>query len=417
MSNKHFIITFITVIGSLCSVLSQLLLINSFGFSQDLDLYYFCMSWPIFTAAFFNSVLNYRLSSLINYIISESTLKSLLIKILIFSIPVSLVGFLFSIAIVYYFELTVIMYNNILLMVSIGWLFCFIQIINGAILAVNFSLNKFYTFNILNQITNLFICSYLFIFNGNKIELVQSMFILSALISSAVGLYSIRVYIISPGKNFSRGVFSVKSSIQIALATTCFTSYSLIDSIWGLKGGAGVLSQISLSHRVIVTLGSIAIASPISIYLPKISNSLYKKDSKSLNNYIYHSLTSTLILGIIFSLFSILILSTLDSLNFRDFIILERLSEIKYPIIVMLPGMIFMVIYVVQSRIFFLNENFNNIAVAIGLSWSLFYYFLSSKLYYLGSLGLALSYSFSWAIISIAGIFFIKSFATRSTHY
>src|SRR3970282_2291898 len=57
----------------------------------------------------------------------------------------------------------------------------------------------------------------------------------------------------------------------VILAMFCFTVYQAIDAYWAPQIGPGNLAYLGYSQRILVVIGSIVIAGPAAVILPRLA--------------------------------------------------------------------------------------------------------------------------------------------------
>ena len=74
----------------------------------------------------------------------------------------------------------------------------------------------------------------------------------------------------------------------------------------------------------------------------------------------------------------------------------------------MLPGMIFMLISVIELRIILCFKNVEEMACLLGIFWILSYFILCAVLNGIGIKGIAMAYSITWMVYCLMGLKYIE---------
>ena len=419
MLKSSVLLTLITLVSYLISLVSQLCIAYFFGTSKALDIFILSSSLPTLVGGLISSALSF---SLIPYLIRKKEqahfdypnyviffIKNIA-KLVLFFVIVLLIGFHFSIKILYP-SLSNIEYVNA------KWIF--------ALFSINFSLGVLIGFgNAYHNASKIYVLPLLinslsYIFTIITIYFLHSIFgVLAIAIGQLLGSIFIIMILYWKIPLRAKGVVHSKfnlefkaytSTLKYALvAMLCFAFFQTSDSYWAFNLGSSNLSYLSYNQRLLIAIGSLIIAGPSALLIPDLTKlnliedkiEFYKKTTEIIT--IVFSIAS--LLAIIVSLFSkqlIEIVFQRGSFSLYDTIAVSNLLPN------MLFGMIFMLCVVILFRIMFIDKKEKQAAL-IGFSCAFFYFCLSgvlSKLY--GVVGIAYSYFFTWVIIFFFTIFLL----------
>mgnify|MGYP003670354049 CR=1 FL=1 len=404
---RSIVLTGLTISNSFLGFFVQLLMARKFGASEDLDYYFYSLSYPVFISATIVSVYGYFLTPKIAS--SDSMRREKIISSM----------FWFSLILVLFFVLLspffVFLQSNSLNISSekgdLYYLFYasvfigIVQTLQGLILSILNAIGR--------QVRAILLLSLPYVGMAVLVQLFYDMGVVSVALGMLIGIVLSLFFGFFWIRSYLRLeldlclVFSFyKSGILVAIALTCFSSFSIIDSYWATKSGNGVLTIMSYSQRLLIALGNLVVAAISVLIVPKFSRALKEKDMV----FLKHDFLKIIILFFTFNCFVwicyfvistpfIQILFVGGEFGIQQANILEKVTKM------MLPGVFFMLSSVIFFRLLYCFDAFERIGAIVGLLWSILYFLLSSQLYDYGPEGLAVSYSISWFIVFLVLLF------------
>ena len=409
---QHLNITFLSTITLLISLLFQASIIKNFSLGIDLDLFYTSIAAPGFISGLalgvYNQIFIARLSNS-NY--QQGNEKDFFSFIFFTALILCILFIAVTSNVVYQLTIKNTYINSL---ITLGWLFCLIQILLISLLCILKSKEHFYKSIIINWSPNLLTIVCIF-FNQKALDAfwVLTIIVIGNLISVIISYFYIHKIIrhlfirkittiinLAQLKHFL-SLLSKKVTIAI-LCSIPFTAVYFLDSIIAPKYGAGFLSIITISNKIIGITSAIFLSS----ILVKIStNGSRKLRDKGIDAYAQYSKKIVLIAFAI-SLFLILVFylsfNLLSmTLNFLNIISLAE-SQLLFPVlIVMLPGMAAMLASSVLLRLIFIIEFSSLPLILFSLGWPLMYLFLDLCLKDHFEFPLPYAFSFTWLLLSL----------------
>lgn len=212
-----------------------------------------------------------------------------------------------------------------------------------------------------------------------------------------------------------------QSSPFTAVAMSCFSSYVIVDAYWGPRSGVGTLATMGYAQRLIIGFGSLVVAGPSAILVPRMIEFLREKNYHAFRQFLIRALvivggisTSVGLLLAIFAEQLIKLLFARGEFGYDQVILLA--STLRN----MLPGMVAMLISSIALRALFCFDKGDRVGALLGLAWTISYFFSSFLLYRRGAEGLAIGYSLVWILFSISVvtsvIFFLRLSNSQETH-
>lgn len=397
---KSVLITGMTISNSALGFLIQLILARQFGVGEELDLYFYYLSYPTFVASLFASVFSYSLLPIISRVHSEverASIQSSLLWSLIAPILVVILIFLFIIST----NVMLIIYDFAFYMLVLGIGVGLMQVLQALILTL-LNASERQTLSAFLLVIP-YVCMLLgaLLIQVFGLLVVPLSLFLGTLLSFIIGCYQVRdgikltfdfkvIYTL-----FGKGAI-------VALGMTCFSSYSIVDAYWATSAGEGVLTTMNYSQRLLIAIGNLVVVAPSVLLIPRISILLVDAEYYKVKTYISRSIVYFVLMNLtLWCLFYFLSGVVIEAL-FKG----GRFSEANVNVLVetvhlMLPGVFFMLTSVMLFRILFCLPNVEVIGAVIGLGWTVLYFSFSSIYYIDSSKGIALAYSYSWSILVV----------------
>lgn len=395
---RSVLITGMTISNSALGFLVQLIMARHFGAGEELDLYFYYLSYPTFVASLFSSIFSYSLLPIISRLSNKVELNSIKSSLLwVLAFPIFLI---------YLFYLFILVFDDIenkfsFYMFVLGVFIGLAQILQALILTLLNASERQILSAFLLIIPYLFmLIGSLFIKTFGLLVIPFSLFI-GTLLSFFIGLYKVRngiefifnwrvVY-----KFFSKGAV-------VALGMTCFSSYAIIDAYWASSSGEGVLTTMNYSQRLLIAIGNLAVVAPSVLLIPKISTLLVNSPYRLVRDYLFKSMAAFVVMNFIlwclfFLMSDFIIITLFEGGQFTESNAVDLVATVN----MMLPGVFCMLISVMLFRILFCLPGRETLGAVIGIGWSVLYFCFSSIYYTEYSIGLALAYSYSWCILVV----------------
>lgn len=400
--------TLISLAGSGLGLIVQILIANNFGASANVDAYYSSISMPLFLSGIITSSYMFGVVPIIiGYRERINDKVNFIRHLILFSFMVSVL-FIFSISLVNYqlkfiaIELRFV--DEIYNLYAIGWIIGAIQIFCGAFSAILSADEKYYKCSISALFPYIGIIIGIIFYNdilGVSLGMIfGSITSLIFLIYSIFSRYRGHILKINISRKGYKDLLTIlRSSILVTFSLNCFSSYSIIDAYIGPKIGAGSLSILAYSQRIIIGLGALAIVGIFTIAGPSFKVALESLSQKGFKDIIIRfgliALGSSLLLAV-FLYFSIdfLVGIIYSSANITDSDRLNIVNCIRW----MLPGMVAMLLSAILMKAVFCLKNIDKFCIFLGILWPLIYFSLSKLLYIHGVIGISISYSITWVI-------------------
>lgn len=409
---SSFWVSLITFTITFISFINQVLVAHYFGAKNELDNYLRMTSLPLMLAGVLGAVYSF---SLIPFLakkkeqLQNDKFQDFFIDFLTFTknkiIYLSVFGSLVSALFLWKKEIN--SFENITIIFS-AWFLFFLSIIHALLICFYNANRKFITPLISNGLQ--YLCSILSIHLLNT-EIGVLSILLGLVFGNIIGIVILLAAIplgfssSKRAKEIQEFTLYYKKMKFTAFGMLTFSIFQFIDSYWTSNLPESSMSYLGYSQRLIIALGSLVIAGPSTVLIPRLSIAV---SEKRMNDY-YDD--SSLILKIVFaivSVFSVLIYLFAEEIVT---ILFERgefsksstlgVSEV---LSIMVMGMNFMLLVVIIFRVLFIREITWKIGFT-GILTSLLYFILSGLLSkYYGVVGIAFAYSITWAIIFLYSI-------------
>lgn len=413
MFKRSLFVTLLTLSNSFLGFVVQLIMARKFDSASELDYYFYSLSYPLFIASIFVSVYSY---SLIPKIVQADFIekKTIISSMVWFCLIIVLFFCFFSPKLVqlqvnvfsenYSFDTKKINIDIFYIATFIGIL----QVMQGLIISILNGIGKQLQAVYMLSIPYVFMLVFLLLFYNIGVLSVSLGMLLGVALSIFFGFLLIKNYIIITF-NFKLVRDFYKKGFLIALALTCFSSYSVIDAYWATQSGSGVLTTMNYAQRLLIALGNLVVAAPSVLFLPKFV--LMMKDKRYFEVYFYKAVFAFLSYNFTIWFFYYFISQALINALFLGGEFGPDNAQLLYETnLYMLPGVFCMLNSVILFRLLYCFEKTELIAACVGCFWSVIYFSFCWKFYQLGAVGLAVSYSFTWVITFVfLGLIVLKN--------
>jgi putative peptidoglycan lipid II flippase len=409
---SSILVTFFAVSGSTLGFLVQLILAKFFGISEAVDTYFFIISLPTVISGLLAAILSFDLVPHLVRQVDDSQnharlMGSIFIGIIFLAALVLLFGGVISKLQILALPINspIRFYENLESLITLAWLASAFQIINSCLAAMLNSVKNCIVSALLALLPYLGMII-LLITNANhpRIELLLIGLVLGTLFSTLISIYLLRNFLFPlPWKKILWKELSILAfrSPLTAMAISCFSAYAVVDAYWAPQIGDGALSSLGYAQRLIIGIGTLAVAGASAVVIPRITELNTKKkflDSRILflRTVIFVGLIA-ITLAMLTAIFSEPIVELLygrGAFQANEVTVVSKLLQH------MSFGMVAMLLSVISLRILFSFEGMALGAALIGIFWMLLYFFLSMLWYQEGVLGIGNAYSTSWVITS-----------------
>jgi putative peptidoglycan lipid II flippase len=413
MFKSSISVTLLSLIGSILSLIVQLLIAKKFGSSKYVDANFFYVATPSFIASTLGGIINYVSTPRIAILPNCKSGKSDYIKTLIIA-SIGL-GIVFSVLggwVITPIEISLIPsdsplfgFQDLQQLLIIGWLLGGVQLINSTASVVLNACNFHLHAALSNLIPNLgqLVLFWLIPNNSSIIP-----FALSGLLSTTLSLIYLLRTISKHLGNSGRFKFQtdvlkglITSSPNAAIALSCFGSWTVIDSYLVPQIGPGALSTLAFAQRFLIAMGNFSVIGPITVFVPVIAR-LVNENNKNdcvifyLKSQLYIIITSILSAALFYK-YGWHAISLVFRNHQKSSVDAEGISA---ALVGLLPGMIGMLMSSFAFRVLFCIPSLSVYGSLVGASWSVLYFVLCWFNISSGISGVSKSYNISWIIVA-----------------
>ena len=222
-----------------------------------------------------------------------------------------------------------------------------------------------------------------------------------AAISAVAGFWFARERLLPPrpvllGKD-GLATRHVISALWASVALSCFASYAVVDAIWASHVGEGALASMGYAHRIIIGLGSLVVAGPSALFVPRFAVLVETGQRAQFRRLLFAALGFTLAVGGLLAVglhvFADMIVQILFERGKFDSSASEVVADVLRH---MAPGMLAMLMSVITLRAVFCLQASERAAAVMGIGFTCSYAILSYFFLIDGIVGIATAYSISW---------------------
>jgi putative peptidoglycan lipid II flippase len=411
MLRSSILVSLVSLLGSIISFTNQLVLARLFGASMSMDVYLIAVSLPMLVSGVLSAALSYSLVPTLMIYKSDATRYRhfnglLLVSFVILAIIISLTGIILAPAQIEILgkPLSALARLDAVAIARVSWLSV------GAVLIIGQ----------LNAICNIESSFLLPVFVGIVPfigMLIAGLFFATtygilAIAWGLLGGYLVAIPILLFQK-YSSLRFTTESLLLrgdvvkyltkvplISLSMLCFTVFQSIDAFWAPGIGIGKLAYLGYSQRMLVAIGSLVIAGPAAVMLPRLSEAF--ADGRIIDLLKDTQLALRMILAVAMPIVictSVLAKPLVVLLFQRGAFDQQATSGVVSILPLMMLGMLSMLCVVMIFKALFAKQD-NAIASIIGISTSLLYFGFSGLFSQLmGVIGIAFAYALSWMLV------------------
>lgn len=194
----------------------------------------------------------------------------------------------------------------------------------------------------------------------------------------------------------------------IILSMSCFTAFQTIDAYWAPLIGVGNLSYLGYCQRILVAIGSLVIAGPSVVLVPRLAEAHIEERQQEFLNDLGTSIRMVLVFVVPAVIAVSFLSSPLIELVFQRGAFNEEATEkIASLLPIMMVGMVAMVCVVIMFRALYSRQQVLPAAL-LGAMVLVLYFILSGTLSRLMTVqGIAIAYAVSWWVTLSGAIAFI----------
>jgi putative peptidoglycan lipid II flippase len=420
MFRNSVFITLLSLSSSVVGFFVQLLLAQRFGLGVEVEAYFFSLSVPIFIAGMASAMMSYAVVPRLldcekDAIYHRRYMGSLLIGVT--TVAFTLMGILTNILGKWQIyslppESQIRLYRDLPLLLLLACLIGACMIVQGCLSTMLNSVRLFIPASAFNLLPYFGMLILLLGLNQPISILAAPIGMLSGIFTGILcGVFMLRRYLFPlPWKHIVWGELGklAFNSPYTAVAMSCFSSHMVVDAYWAPHAGQGTLAAVGYAQRVVVGFGSIIVAGPSAVLIPRMSEFVREGNYQGFRQFLFRALMVIGGVAIGIALPLMIFAEKLIGLLFaRGAFGQEDIVVVAATLRCMAPAIVGMLISIISLRALFCFYEAEKIAAALGLMWTTLYFLISYFLHEKGAVGLATGYSLVWAIFSICVVLII----------
>lgn len=411
MLGSSILVSLASLFVSLIGFANQLVLAKLFGASTSMDAYLIAASIPMLVSGVLSAVLGYSLVPALmvhklDILVYRRFCGMLAIIMLVISVSISGVGFLIVPAQIGMLgeSLSNAARQDAIGIARVSWITTGVFLIVGYLNAMHNAANRFLlpVFTNMVPIIGMIVAGISFAPNYGPLAVAWGMLAGLLLVIPVLLLHTLPALDFSPKclLLWKEATCYICRAPLIMLSMLCFTVFQSVDSYWAPQIGTGNLAILGYSQRILVALGTLVIAGPAAVILPRLAEAYLDGRIKDL----LHDTLRAVRMVIAFALpvaLSVSILSTpLVRLLFERGAFDQHATQGVATILpLMMVGMMAMLCVVIIFRALYAKHDITR-ASLLGILATVFYFTLSGLLsQHFGIEGIALSYALSWWLV------------------
>lgn len=382
--------------------MSNLVLARIFGLGSDMDAFFYATSIPLFIAAILVAFFLYGSVPILSQKINTSRSTSSL-----FVAACVIASLFFCVSIIIWLEpfyIPNIFYESTgtnAQLVTIAWAVGGVQVIFGAITAIFNSKRYFITPFILQALTPIgaIIGTLLTIPNKNIVFTIIGM-LTGLSLATIIGTYILRNCLIWICETSTNDILRILNgnagSLNTILASCAFTAYATIDAIWAPQFGAGALSTLGYSQRIVIGFGNVVVIGIFMTAGPMFSESLQKYGYGRFLSIVRNFILTVAISAVVLAFVLWINLELLINIIFGKNIQFDQSQSLLSILPLMLLGMVPMLCCTILLRAVLCLKNQNLYIFLFGVGVPVIYIAFCWILSSLGFISIGFAYSISW---------------------
>ncbi len=410
MFRSSALVTLLALTASALGFLVQLMLARRYGISVDVDAYLFALSVPTFIAGMVSAMLSYELvPRLIAFETDDIYQRQYLTSVLIGVTGVAmLIGVAGGIATTLQSQVlptdsSIRAYEDLRHLIMLSWAIGAFQIIQGCLTAILNARRRYLAGAILALLPYLgMILLFSLLDSTVGITALPLGLLAGTLAANLAGILLLRHRLLLPPlehQSWKEMLRLACNSPYTAIAMTCFSSYALVDAYWAPQAGEGVLATLGYAQRLLIAFGNLAVAGPSAVLVPHMAELMRKNNIVEFRRFFLRTLLAISVIGLSIAVIISIYAKEIVRLLFAHGVFgADEVNSVASTLQYLAPGMVAMLLSVISLRALFCLDGTKNVAVLLGLGWTLAYFIASMLTYKYGALGLAAGYSATWLL-------------------
>jgi putative peptidoglycan lipid II flippase len=410
--NKFFavtsIVTAISLVGSFINFVSQAVLAFRFGASSAVDTYTYALSLPIFVSGLIGIIISYTAIPIMSKTRPANELTPQFGQILSFFMLWLVGAFLVLGTAAVWFQphvlppaASILKSKDLKMLILLAWVVGAGQILLALATAQLNASRRPIMAALLGLPTSCMTIVALFSIYHLGIAAALGGMAFGAFVSAALGFGLASSSLLPPRQ--PKGMTSIvlkghlASALWASIALSCFASYLVVDAIWASRVGEGALASMGYAHRIIIGLGSLVVAGPSALFVPRFAALVETGQGAQFRRLLFAALSFTAAFGGLLAIGMYAFADLIVQLLFERGAFGGSASAVVADVLRhMAPGMLALLFSVITLRALFCLPASERAAAAMGMCFTCSYAMLSYMLLGNGIVGIAMAYSISW---------------------
>jgi putative peptidoglycan lipid II flippase len=416
MLGSSILVSLATLLVSFVGFANQLVLARLFGASMSMDAYLIAASVPMLVSGVLSAVLGYSLVPALmvhksDFVAYRRFSGLLLISLIVVSVVISGMGFFAApVQIEVLGEtLSSAARHDSIAIARVSWMTAGVILVVGNLNAMHNAASRFLLpiFASMVPYIGMILAGLAFAPAYGPIAVAWGLFVGFILIIPMLLIHTL------PTLDFSTRCLLLWKDVAgylfraplIILAMLCFTAFQLIDSYWAPQIGIGNLSYLGYSQRLLIALGTLVIAGPSAVLLPRLAEAYADGRIKDLLHDNLRAVRMVIAFALPVALFVSILAVPLVRLLFERGAFDENATKGVASILpLMMTGMTAMLCVVMIFRALFAKHDIAQASMLGTLGTVLYFAFSGFLSQRLGVIGIALAYALSWWLVLFLSI-------------
>jgi len=413
MIGSSILVSSLTLIAGLMSFLNQLVIARLFGASVDMETYLIAISIPLFVSGVLSAVLSYSLvPALVAHKADPATYRRfaglLLLSLVVVAMVIACAGFVAAPVQVGILggSLSARARADAIQIARISWLTAALTLVVGHLNAMHNAARIFLmpvAVSIL-PLVGMIVGGLAFGSAHGPLAIAWGMsagylLAIPALLLRSLPTLDLSTHCLRLWKDVTG--YLIRAPLML-LAMLCFTVYQSIDAYWAPQVGTGNLAYLGYAQRILVGIGTLVIAGPSAVLLPRLAEA----HAEGRNIDLLHDTARTVRTVIAFAtppaIFVSLLAEPLVRLCFeRGAFEHQATLGVAGVLPLMMLGMVMMLCVVILFRALFSRHDLTRAAL-LGILATVIYFAISGFLCQRwGVKGIAIAYALSWWLVLV----------------
>jgi putative peptidoglycan lipid II flippase len=413
MIGSSILVSSLTLIAGLMSFLNQLVMARLFGASVDMDAYLIAISIPLFVAGVLSAVLSYSLvPALVAHKADPATYRRfaglLLLCLIAVAMVIACAGFVAAPTQVGILggSLPIQAQADAIRIARISWMTVGLTLVVGHLNAMH-NADRFFLIPVTMAIlpfVGMIVGGLAFGSSHGPLAIAWGMsagylLAIPALLLRSLPTLDLSTHCLRLWKDVAG--YLIRAPLML-LAMLCFTVYQSIDAYWAPQVGTGNLSYLGYAQRILVGIGTLVIAGPSAVLMPRLAEAHAEGRVTDLLHDTARTVRGVIAFATPAAIFISLLAAPLVRLCFeRGAFDHQTTLGVAGVLPVMMLGMVMMLCVVILFRALFSRHDFTRAAL-LGILATVSYFGLSGFLsQWWGVKGIAIAYAFSWSLVLV----------------